>query len=133
MKRFGYLILITFLTNIVSGQNIDSLGIDNNPLLNKYESEFLENQLESESFDFTNKKVAYYLSLVGLQTKKDFFGDSKTRTSNGQSLSLQIIVLNSEEKIETGGIDAIIIAWSKKQVTPKMRENILKELIKAST
>ena len=133
MKRFGYLILITFLTNIVFGQNIDSLGIDNNLLLNKYESEFLKNQLESESFDFTNKKVAYYLSLVGLQTKKEFFIDSKKHTNNGHNLSLQIIVLNSEEKIETGGFDAIIVAWSKKQVTPKMKENILKELIKAST
>ncbi|NCA87065.1 MAG: hypothetical protein EOM83_16130 [Clostridia bacterium] len=133
MKRLGFLFLITFLTNIIFGQDINSLGVDNNPLLNIHESEFLKNQLELESFDFSDKNVAYYFSLVGVQTKMEFFSDAKKHLSSGNSLSLQLVMLDSNEKIETGGFDVIIVAWSKKQVTPKMKEKMIEKLKEAST
>ena len=133
MKRIGYLLFITLWTSIVFGQEIDSLGINNNPLLNLHESSFLESQFESELFDFKDKRIAFYKSLSGIQSKQEFFIDSRERIISGHKLPLQTIELSSEEKIETGGFDAIIVSWSKKQVTPKMKESIIEKLIKAST
>lgn len=103
MKRTYYvLILILFSTNVLFGQIIDSLGIDNNLLLNRDESLFLNSQFKEMkgSFDFNNKNIAFYLSLVGYQQKQEYFKQAKEYLEKGQimSMALQLIILNEEEK-----------------------------------
>jgi len=129
------LIFLIQLSSVIHGQNIDSIGIDNNPDINYQESKFLNSQLNTirDTFDFSNKKVAYYLSLVGYIKKLDYFKEAKQYLENGQNMSLQLIVLNASEKKTTNGFDVIIVAWHKFTITPKFRNLLIKELKKAST
>jgi len=133
-KNIFVLSLLILLSSVLHGQEIDSIGIDNNPDINYQESKFLNSQLGQirDTFDFKNKRVAYYLSLVGYIQKQEYFKEAK-QSENGQNMSLQLIVLNESEKEMTNGFDVIIIAWHKFTITPKFRKILIKELIKAST
>ena len=135
IKEILIFLLVFQLAITIHGQNIDSIGIDNNPHINYDESKFLNTQLDSirDAFDFNNKKVAYYLSLVGFIQKQDYFKEAKQYLAKGQNMSLQLIVLNESEKQIANGFDAIIVAWHKFTITPKLRNIIIKELKKAST
>ena len=135
MKKACSIIFIILWSNLIFGQEIDSLGLDNNSLLNKYESAFIKNQFEKDSiiFDFTDKRIAFYEGLTGFKTKKEYFDDCREWLENGQDGALQIIILSEAEKKESGGFDAIIVAWSKKAVNPKMKSYLIEELKRAST
>ena len=133
MKTIQFILFLTIiLSKFAIGQDSDCLGIDKNNILNKHESLFLTKQINN-SFDFNNKKIAFYKSLVGYQSKQDFFKESKEFIKKGQTLSLQIIILTETEKNETRGFNAILVSWSKKTVTTKMRNKLIDELKKAST
>ena len=136
MKKYIlFLLIIIPISSVVLGQSIDSIGIDNNPYINYQESIFLNSQLNSirDTFDFKNKKVAYYLSLVGYIHKLDYFKEAKQYSEKGQTMSLQLIVLSASEKEMTNGFDVIIVSWHKFTITPKFRDTLIKELKKAST
>lgn len=135
IKEILVFILFIQISAVLHGQNIDSIGIDNNPDINYAESIFLNTQLDSirDTFDFKHNKVAYYLSLVGCIQKQDFFKEAKQYSEKGQNMAVQLIVLNESEKEMTNGYDVIIIAWYKFTITPKYRNTLIKELIKAST
>ena len=130
MKKVGYLLFYLFWSNIVFGQVIDSLGVNKYPLLNSYESNFLVSQLENESFDFENKKIAFYKSNAGIQSKQDFFEDSIEHIRIGHKIPIQIIELTPQNKSETGGFDAVVVSWYKFILTPKMKEKIIEKLKK---
>jgi hypothetical protein len=134
-KSFIVFIFIIHLSTILNGQNMDSIGIDNNPYIKYQESNFLNSQLNSirDTFNFRNTKVAYYLSLVGYIQKQDYFKEAKQYSEKGQTMSLQLIVLNASEKEMTNGFDVIIVSWHKFTITPKFRDALIKELKKAST
>jgi hypothetical protein len=135
MIKIRNIILLMLWTNLIFGQEIDSLGLDNNSLLNKYESAFIKNQFEKENifFDFTKKRIAFYQSLTGFKTKQEYFNDCREWLENGQDGALQLVILNETEQKESGGFDAIIVAWSKKLVSPKMKSYLIDELKRAST
>lgn len=130
MKKIGYLLFIVVWTNIVFGQEVDSLGINNDPLLNDYEASFLESQLDNKSFGLNDKRIAFYKSLTGIQSKQVFFNDSRKHILNGHKIPLQVIELSTKEKSETGEFDAIVVSWSKFQLTPKMKEKIVEKIKK---
>ncbi len=133
MKKIGYLLFIVVWTNILFGQEVDSLGVNNDPLLNVYESSFLESQFDNETLELNDKRIVFYKSLSGIQSKQVFFSDSREHILNGHKIPLQIIELSNKEKTETGGFDAIVVSWSKFQLTPKMKEKIVEKIKKAST
>jgi len=133
MKKIGYLLFIVVWTNILFGQEVDSLGVNNDPLLNVYESSFLESQFDNETLELNDKRIVFYKSLSGIQSKQVFFSDSREHILNGHKIPLQIIELSNKEKTETGGFDAIVVSWSKFQLTPKMKEKIIEKIKKAST
>lgn len=97
---------------------LDSMGIENNYILNKYEIEYFNAKFEKKrgDFDFSNKKVAFFTGSNGstLHNSKDYFSTEKDRfskcyTSNNSYLK----ILTEKEKIDSGGFDAIIIYWAK--------------------
>jgi len=135
IKNCSVFLLIIQLSSVIYGQDNDSIGLDNNRDINYQEAKFLNSQLNSicDTFDFKNKKVAYYLSLVGYINKQDYFKEAKQYTEKGQNMSLQIIILNESERETTDGFDVIIVAWHKFTITPKFRNLLIKELKKAST
>jgi hypothetical protein len=135
MKKAQNIIFIMLWTNLIFGQEVDSLGLDNNSLLNRYESAFIKNQFEKDSiiFNFTNKRIAFYQSLTGFKSKQEYFDDCREWLENGQNGALQIIILNESEQKESGGFDAIIVSWSKILITPKMKSKLIDELKRAST
>jgi len=80
--RFSKLIILTLITiynySEIYCQNLDSIGIDNNYLLNKYESEILQKKFSEtkyRNFDFTNKNIGFFYGPNGqhLYSKKYYF------------------------------------------------------------
>ena len=66
----------------------------------------------------------------GNPKKKDYFIDAKQYLVKGQTMSLQLIVLDESEKKETHGYDVIIVAWYKSQIMRDARAEIIKKLKK---
>ncbi len=57
MKRIGLLTFISLLTNIAITQDLDSLGIDNNPILNIHESEFLLFGFHQQIYNYIYQQI----------------------------------------------------------------------------
>ncbi|WP_160111104.1 hypothetical protein [Dysgonomonas sp. Marseille-P4361] len=95
---------------------LDSMGINDSYLLNKYEAEYFNILFGRErgNFDFTNKKVAFFISSGHMESKKDYFESEKGRFSRNESnTSANIVLFNEEQKSQNGGYDAVIYYWSK--------------------
>ena len=96
-------------------KNLDKMGIDANPLLNKYESAFF-NVIFKDSinrFDFTNKKIVFLLA-GNKRSKKEYFKDVKKWYNNDSTtVSSTLYIFNATQKEESGGYDAAIVYWSK--------------------
>lgn len=129
IKKILLLLFISLTHQLCNGQiNIfDSCGLDTNPLLNKYEIKVLDSLFfvtvqtkksgkmnTKDGFEFEGKKISFYSCTInsntngnGLISKKDFFAicrpDFKGHAGRG------IIVFNEKEKIESKGLDAVII------------------------
>lgn len=113
-------------------QNLDSMGINNEPYLNIYEVNFFNSIFlkRRKEFDFNKKKVAFITGSSGktLSDKKKYFDLEKERLSRGYSGNGgALIILNEEQKQETGGYDAIVLYWSKILPTKKQFVKLLKQ------
>jgi hypothetical protein len=126
-----FFLFITLLLNAIAlnCQMPDCLNADNSRLTIQ-ESGFLNSYqlLFSESYDFTDKKVAFYYS-DGFSQKQFFFNEANEYALINNTVSIQLITLSESEKEITKGFDAIIVAWCKFKINPKLREEIIKELI----
>ena len=113
-------------------QNSDSLGIDDNPILNEREVELL-NSLLAESrieFDFADKKVAFITGSNGrtIVSKSDYFKHSVIPWIEKDSKpQIFMVKLTEDEKKESGGYDVIVLSWVK-IFTPKSQERAIKYL-----
>lgn len=124
--RTVYLLFATFLIGHISyGQsiNLDSCGLDTNSVLNKYEIIFLDSVLFAprefkkgfefdfkKGFELKDKKLAFFscthdINDEGFLTKDKFFNMIKPLYRGPRGL----LVLNIDEKLESGGYDAIIM------------------------
>ena len=131
-------ILITislfFWASSLLAQNSDSLGIDDNPILNEREVELL-NSLLAESrieFDYTDKKVAFITGSNGrkIVSKSDYFKHSVIPWIEKDSKpQIFMVKLTEDEKKESGGYDVIVLSWVK-IFTPKSKERAIKYLRK---
>jgi len=111
IKVLAILTLATISFNL-SGQVIDSLGIDKNDLLNKDEAIYLNDTFFKRKGDF-NFGFFVGISNYRLWNKQDYFEDVKGTLKNKSTMQHQLLILNEDEKIKSGGYDAIVIAWSK--------------------
>lgn len=124
--------LLLALTISLFGQAVDSLGIDNNPRLNKYEAAYFNNIFKDrrENFDFVGKKVAFITGSTANRhwSKTEYFSEIKPRQFTESSGSFQFpIFLTEEEKIKSGGYDVILLSWVK-LLTDRRRKQIISEL-----
>jgi len=130
------LILFILLSNICYAQlNPDSLGMDIDPVLNDVEARYFNISLGQwrGDFNFREKKIGLFEGEGGkrLVTKQDYFiGWGKLHLEKGDFGSNQIIILDEEEKVFSGGYDVIVISWSKKKVDEKIRQKLIKRIKK---
>ena len=131
---FFYLLLLISGTCFSQNIVIDSCGKNDTPKLNAYEAAYFNQTLSMErgSFDFTGKRVAFFAGDLGAyQThKKEFFEKSaKPALKAGKRISNDLIILNKEEMAKAG-VDAILISWSKKKISVKVRKKLVKRAAK---
>ena len=129
--KFYITTLLSILTIGLFGQTTDSLGIDNNPRLTKYEAEYFNNEFKDwrKGFDFKDKRVAFLTGSTANKhlTKSDYFKEVKSRLKDNYGMTHSALYLTEEEKLKSGGYDAIIVSWVK-LLTDKRRRQILAEL-----
>lgn len=133
----------TFLTTIIFfisvnsfSQNLNELGIDNNPNLTEAESKFLTDYMtnaQRKNFNFKNKKVIFVTGNSGdqLGTKSKYFDNIREWNKNGNKIATWVVELKEIEKTYSGGYDVIVTYWVK-MFTEKRKKKILK-LVKASS
>ena len=131
MKILNLLILF-FLTTNIFGQSPDSLGLDNNSILNRQETDFLNTSLKNsrDTFDFTNKKIAFVTGSNGgrLISKEDYFLNCVIPwTDKGTLPQISFVRLSSEEKQKSNGYDAIVMSWVK-IFTKKQKKKIIERM-----
>ncbi|WP_420583275.1 hypothetical protein [Reichenbachiella sp.] len=127
---------ILLFSNLAFCQNLDSLGLNDNPELNSYESTFLNEKLEKQrqraEFNFTEKQIGFALGHgprhYGIRTKSEYFEEAKEYHSNNSQIVDILVVLTEQEKDESGGFDAIIVSWSKFGVNDKARTELINNL-----
>ncbi|HEY8954803.1 hypothetical protein [Chitinophaga sp.] len=126
------LMIISFLATEAFGQTPEAPGLDNNAMLNKQESVYLNDLLKEQrkTFDFTDKKIAFVTGNTGnkLLTKSDFFNTYvKPYTDKGSRPQVSFIHLTKEDKEKTNGYDALVLVWVK-LFTNKQKRNIIAQL-----
>ncbi len=125
LTTFFYFFLISSY-----GQILDSCGIDNNPKLTIYESKYLNEYLKNQrdTFNLTGKQIIFVTGSGGsvIGEKKKYFSDIKEWNNNNLRIATELVILTSEEKIESGGYDAILTYWvmilpNKKKIIEKIK------------
>ena len=94
------------------------------PKLNEFEAEYLNEQFAGEdlNFDFSNKSIAF-------TSNKSIIGKSTWYASNWNfDLPVIELVQLSEAEREEYGVDAILVTWSKMKVSKRQRKKLLKKL-----
>lgn len=126
------LIISLHFTITLFGQSTDSLGIDNNVILNRHELEFLNTSLHNsrDTFDFANKKIAFVTGSSGskLISKQTYFlACVRPWTDKGSLPQTLFVHLTPEEKQKSKGYDAIVMSWVK-LFTDKQKKRIIEQL-----
>ena len=124
---------ILFVSINLSGQNLSSCGIDDNPNLSTIESEFLNSYMspdQKKGFDFTGKKALFVTGSTGqIRGRKSVYFDGiKVLDKKGDRIATSIVALNDREKAASGGYDVIITYWVKYLPNHRKRK-IIKQLI----
>jgi hypothetical protein len=111
------------------GQQYDDIRVGQEYELTDDEANHLNLTLNDKrgDFDFIGKKVGFAIgsSNYRLRTKEEYFTESKKYQESGANIINYLIILNDEEKIQSGGIDVIIISWSKIRVTEKAKSRLI--------
>lgn len=128
------LILLISLYSLTKAQNLDSLGVNDNYILNNEEAKYLNKSVGTQlgAFDFKNKKVIFSEgNIARLINKSDYFERLvKPYLMDGKDMVNYLVILTDEEKQDSGGFDAIIVAWSKIGLTNKRKRTIIKKMNK---
>ena len=127
---------LLLFANLSFCQNLDSLGLNDKPELNSYESTFLNEKLEIQrqraEFNFTEKHIGFALGHgprhYGIRTKSEYFKEAKEYHANNSQIVDILVVLTEQEKDQSGGFDAIIVSWSKFGVNDKARAELINDL-----
>jgi hypothetical protein len=138
MRTTLAIILLVNLTIFLKGQsiNIDSCGVDDKNVLNKWEIEYFKYSIKQlKSIDLENKVFAFAYGNFGdtVISKKHYFKkwgrDYYTRNSGVYNI---LIKLTEEEKQLSGGFDYTILSWSKTLPAGKSRRKLIESIKKHS-
>ena len=99
-------------------QDLNLIGVDNHPFLNKSEVALLNSLLKEQrdTFDFTDKKVAFISGRSGssIVPKSEYFQkliipwiEEKSRPQ------IFMIRLTDKEKLKSCGFDVLVLSWVK--------------------
>lgn len=137
MKGIRSVICTTFflLSNSpgIAQLNPDSLGLNDNPLLNDMEARYFNIQTlhYRGEFDFSSKKVGLFMEKNGkhMVSKKEYFDNWAREHLNKKDFGQnQLFVLSKEEKELSNGFDAIIVSWSDKKISEKRKQHLVRKL-----
>ena len=139
MKLLTILLILSINICLAQEIQVDSCGLNNSAELNKFEIQYfkqeLSKQLKRNNFDLIDKKIGFAHGNFGKKiiTKQEYF-DSWGRSyfNNNSHVVNQLIILEAEERVNSGGYDAIIISWSKIMVTGIHRRKLIENLKKAN-
>jgi hypothetical protein len=131
MKLFRSTLLAILIPSYLFGQNLDSCGLDNLPLLNKQEGVFLNDYFRGHlhiTFDFSDKRFAFITGSNGatITTKSAFFNSVKKYQAKAEKIQCGLYVFTETETHRSGGYDAIITYWvkilpNKKRIIERLR------------
>ena len=127
------LFITTFFWTIgIFAQNSDSLGIDDNPILNKKEVELLNSLLNDtrDDFNFADKKIAFITGSNGgtIVSKSNYFHNAVIPwIENDSEPQIFMVELTEDEKLKSGGYDVLVLSWVK-IFTPRTQEKVIKQL-----
>jgi hypothetical protein len=132
MIKFLAIFVLATISFTVSGQNIDSLGANKSDILNADEWILLNDTFIKErgDFNFEKKKVVFFVdsNSYRLWKKLDYFESVKATLKNNTTMQHQLLILNEDEKVKSGGYDAFVIAWSKILVSGKQKRKLVKQI-----
>lgn len=130
MKKSLTILILTTISLGLWGQTVDSLGID--ILLNVRESMYLNEAFSKTraDFNFEKKKIGFFVgsSNYRLWTKQEYFESVKGALKNNATMQHQLLILNEDEKVRSGGYDAFVIAWSKILVTGGHKRKLINKI-----
>jgi len=133
-EQIKTLIFISFFFRTIGlfAQNSDSIGIDDDPILNKYELELMNSLLYEtrKEFNFNDKKVAFVTGNMGgkIVSKSEYFQNSVIPwIQNDSELQIYMLALTDDEKLKSGGYDVLVLSWVK-IFSPKTREKVISQL-----
>lgn len=114
------------------GQSSNSMGSDNNLMLNEQETEYLNTALHDsrESFDFKDKKIVFITGSAGstVLSKQEFFLKYvKPYMDEGKTPQISLVPLLPAEKQLSNGYDAIVTIWVK-FLSDKQKKRIIEQL-----
>ncbi len=100
------------------------MGVENCSSLNKYESAYFNIIYKNtkNDFDFNDKKIGFITgSNAGtISDKSAYFENEKKRYKEKSSvISSNLYIFNLEEIELSGGFDAVIVYWSKVEISKK--------------
>jgi hypothetical protein len=133
MKHYISLLLLLASAGIYS-QGINNCGLDNNPALTDEEAAFLNDYFSREDksgFDFKNKKILIVGGSAGsrLEGKTNYFKSIKERMEQSAlPIATQPYPFNEDEKIASGGYDAIVTFWVKVPITTGKIKRIIRRV-----
>ena len=132
MKQLILILIFNLTVGFTFCQDLDK-GIDNNPVLNKEESDYFNVFLKKQrqDFNFDNKKTAFVsLDLgINLRSKNDYFKYYYKKTETAESRGIKMIVLDSIQRQESNGFDVLILMdTQKKDIAEKLIEKIVDKL-----
>lgn len=131
------LLASVLFTSVSHGQTglLDSCGLDTNPKLNKFETEYLDKILFSDSthdfkrgFTFADKSIYFFTcnattSADNFINKEDFFNIIRT---SGTRRPRGIFTLSEKQKHELGVVDAVVLidckAYSDRELIEKLKQ-----------
>lgn len=108
MKQLFFILIFNFSLAFVLCQELEK-GLDNNPILNKAESEYFNSFFANQSleFDFTQKRVAFVSLDFGInpRSKSDYFRYYSAKKTN----DIRLVVIDSIECQKTNGYDVLVL------------------------
>jgi hypothetical protein len=113
-------------------EQIDKMGIDDNPILTKIEADYFNVLLKNikNNFNFEKKKIAFFSGGLGkvIINKKIYFENEQINLQrNNQPTFVFLYIFNESQKKITKGYDAVIFTNGKKRVSI---ENVIDTLTK---
>ena len=103
-------------------EHFEKMGKDSSYLLNNYEAEYFNERFQRKDFDFTDKKVFFFGPEGLVFSDKERYFNEFTRHSFVQS---SIHIFSETEREKSGGFDAVIVYWNKRNYSS---EDLIKRL-----